>query len=90
MGGTLWELVKLIFYKEFNKKSIIWGKFFLKFSMISSDGFNHGLSWLTKVCQSFSSLCAGDRHSLCGRDACAAPRAAGYTVFFVQIEPALR
>ena len=45
MGGTLWELVKLMcFYKEFNKKPIIWGKFFLKFSMISSDGFNHGLS----------------------------------------------
>ena len=34
-----------ISYKEFNKKSIIWGKtFFLKLSMVSSDGFNHGLS----------------------------------------------
>ena len=32
MGGTLWELVKLMFfYKEFNKKSIIWGKFFWHF-----------------------------------------------------------
>ena len=29
MGGTLWELVKLMFfYKEFKKKSIIWGKVF--------------------------------------------------------------
>ena len=33
MGGTIWELVKLsfFFYKEFNKKSIIWEVFFWNF-----------------------------------------------------------
>ena len=46
MGGTLWELVKLMFFTKNLRRNRSFGKglFFSKFSMISSDGFNHGLS----------------------------------------------
>ena len=45
MGGTLWELVKLMFFtKNLIRNRSFGERFFLKFSMISSDGFNYSLS----------------------------------------------
>ena len=45
MGGTLWELVKLMFFtKNLIRNRSFGERFFFKFSMISSDGFKHGLS----------------------------------------------
>ena len=46
MGGTLWELVKLTFFTKNLIRNRSFGErfSFLKFSMISGDGFNHGLS----------------------------------------------